>query len=294
MNYSLEELKKKSDDFLNNLVEKVEESKKSNKFKKEVDGRFWVPTFDDEGKTTAIFRWLGIPGSNELPWATYYDYYFEGPNGWYVEKSRWSLGQPDPMDEYNNKLWKADRKDEVRKHSRRLNYVSNIYMISDNGNHENDGKVFLYRYGKKIKTNKIDKIMFPPQGSTQKRENPFDIVNGRNFILEAIKQGDYPNYDASTWEMERSPLTNSDEELNRIINSMYSLKEFTDPENFKSYDDLKARMNQVFGIGSSSSEVKKIEHELSKQVNDSVEKQLSNDEAEFNVDDIINQVIGNK
>lgn len=217
------------------------------------DDRLWKPTRDKAGNGYAIIRFLPAPEGNPTPWTEYFDHGFQGPSGqWYIEKCLSTLGQEDPVMEYNSKLWNSTDKDDsperkqARDQKRRRNFVANIMVISDSANPENEGKVFLYKFGKKI----FDKIMdaMQPQFEDEEPINPFDFWDGANFKLKIRKQDNgWPTYDKSEFA-EPSALRDDDDELEKIYESLYDLREFTDPATFKSYDELKAKMERVLGL----------------------------------------------
>ena len=214
-----------------------------------VDDRIWKPTVDKAGNGYAVIRFLPAPNGEDLPWARFWDHAFQGPTGqWYIEKSLTSINQDDPVSQLNSKLWNSgieDDKATVRKQKRRLNYVSNIMVLSDPGNPENEGKVFLYKFGKKI----YDMIMdvMQPQFQDEQPVNPFDFWEGADFKLKIRKVEGYRNYDKSEFAAPSALLGGDDAKLEGVYNSQYALKEFTDPTNYKSYDELKAKLDMVLG-----------------------------------------------
>ena len=210
-----------------------------------VDERFWKPEVDKSGNGYAVIRFLPETGS-DLPWAQVWSHAFQGPGGWYIENSLTTLGQKDPVGELNRQLWNsgADSDKEVaRKQKRKLSYYSNIYVVKDPLHPENEGKVFLYKYGKKIH----DKIVAAaqPQFEDETPINPFDLWKGADFKLKIVKVAGFWNYDKSEFAAQGTLGGFSDAELEEIYNKEYSLKEFTDPSNFKSYEDLETRLSLV-------------------------------------------------
>lgn len=212
------------------------------------DDRIWKPTVDKSNNGYAVIRFLPASEGSELPWNRYWDHGFKGPTGkWYIEKSLTSINQPDPVGDYNTQLWNSGieaNKDLVRKQKRRLHYVSNIYVVSDPGNPANEGKVFLFQYGKKI----FDKLMdaMQPEFEDEDALNPFDFWEGANFKLKIRDVEGYRNYDKSEFAAS-TPLSEDDETLEKIYNSMHDLREWTDPSKYKSYDELKAKLDSVLG-----------------------------------------------
>ena len=224
---------------------KQDESPASDK-KSYVDERLWKPNVDKAGNGYAVIRFLPAPNGEELPWVRVWNHAFQGPTGqWFIENSLTTLSQKDPVSEYNTQLWNSgveSDKEIARKQKRKLKYYSNIYVVSDPSNPENEGKVFLYSYGKKI----FDKLMeaMQPEFPDETPINPFDFWEGANFMLKIRKVDGYWNYDKSDFE-KTSQLKGSDEELEAIYNKQHSLAEFLAPSNFKSYDELKARLDAV-------------------------------------------------
>ena len=212
------------------------------------DTRFWKPDVDKAGNGYAVIRFLPAPEGEELPWVRLWDHGFQGPGGWYIENSLTTLGKPDPVSEYNSKLWNSGveaNKDVVRKQKRRLKYIANIYVVSDPKHPENEGKVFLYQFGKKI-FDKINEAM-NPAFEDETPINPFDFWTGANFKLKIRQVEGYRNYDKSEFDS-ASQLLDSDEALEATWKTEYSLQEFLDPKNFKSYEQLKARLDKVLGL----------------------------------------------
>ena len=229
-----------------------------------VDERIWKPELDKSGNGYAVIRFLPSPeGEDSMPWAKLWNHAFQGPTGkWFIENSLTTLNQKDPVSEYNSSLWNSgveSDKEIARRQKRKLQYYSNIYVVSDPQHPENEGKVFLFRYGKKI----FDKIMeaLQPQFEDETPLNPFDFWEGANFKLKIRKVDGYWNYDKSEFESP-SKLNEDDAILDKIYKSEYSLSEFTAPSNFKTYDELKSRLDDVLtGTQSSKSSAEDVELE---------------------------------
>jgi len=232
---------------LDKLLQQVQKDESPTTEKKSyVDERLWKPQVDKAGNGYAVIRFLPAMEGEELPWVRVWNHAFQGPTGqWYIENSLTTINQKDPVSEYNTVLWNSgveSDKELARKQKRKLKYYSNIYVVSDPANPENEGKVFLYAYGKKI----FDKLMeaMQPAFEDETAINPFDFWQGANFKLKIRKVDGYWNYDKSEFDSV-SALKSSDEELEAIYKSEYSLQEFLAPNNFKSYDELKARLDAV-------------------------------------------------
>ena len=232
---------------LDKLLSQVQAESAPQEKKSYVDERLWKPELDKSGNGYAVIRFLPAPQGEELPWVKIWKHAFQGPTGkWYIENSLTTLnGQKDPVSDYNSQLWNSgleSDKEIARKQKRKLEYYSNIYVVSDSKHPENEGKVFLFRYGKKI----FDKMMaaMQPEFEDETPINPFDFWEGANFKLKIRKVDGYWNYDASSFE-NVSALSDDDAVLEGIYKKQYSLQEFLAPTNFKSYDELKKRLDDV-------------------------------------------------
>ena len=213
------------------------------------DDRFWKPTRDKAGNGYAVVRFLPAREGEDLPWVRYWDHGFKGPTGlWYIENSLTSIGQPDPVSESNGLLWNSGRDEDkalARERKRRLHYVSNVLVVSDPDNPQNEGKVFLYKFGKKI----FDKIMdvMQPQFQDEKPVNPFDFWEGADFKLKIRQVEGYRNYDKSEFASPTGLYEGDDEKLEAVYNRLHSLSDFLDPKNYKSYAELSAKLSKVLG-----------------------------------------------
>ena len=242
---SFAELKKQRAAAIANMVKAAE----STDSKSYGDDRFWAPTVDKSGNGYAVIRFLPANSAEDLPWVRYWDHGFKGPTGkWYIEKSLTSIGQADPVSEMNTQLWNSgieSDKEIARQRKRRLHHVSNILVISDSANPANEGKVFLYKYGKKI----FDKIMdvMQPQFEDETPVNPFDFWGGANFKLKIRNVEGYRNYDKSEFDSSTELFGGDDAKLEALFDQLYDIKEFTDPENYKSYAELKKKLYDVLG-----------------------------------------------
>jgi hypothetical protein len=243
---SFASLKKQSS--LGSLTAKlVKEVEKSNKGGGASDDRLWKPEVDKAGNGYAVVRFLPAPDGEDLPWAKLYSHAFQGPGGWYIENSLTTMGQKDPVSEYNSELWNtgidAD-KETARKQKRKLSYYANIYVVKDPANPDNEGRVFLYKFGKKI----FDKIMSAMQPEFEDEEpiNPFDFWAGADFKIKIKKVAGYWNYDSSEFARPGA-LLDDDDAMEAIWKKEYSLAELTAPDQFKTYDELKTRMDYVLG-----------------------------------------------
>jgi len=246
---SLSELRKNRGNF-DSLMKEVEKIANPTNEKRGDDDRLWKPSVDKAGNGQAVLRFLPAPPGEELPWVRVYDHGFQGPTGkWYIENSLTTINKPDPLGELNSELWNSGieaNKEIARKQKRRLSYISNVLVVKDPSNPENEGKVFLYKYGKKI-FDKIKDVM-QPTFEDEKPVNPFDLWEGANFKLRIRQVEGYRNYDKSEFDG-NTPLDENEDKLEAIWKQTHSLAAFLDPSNFKSYDELKTKLNTVLGSG---------------------------------------------
>jgi hypothetical protein len=245
---SFADLKKQSS--LGSLTQKlVKEVEKMNTTGGGADERLWKPELDKTGNGYAVIRFLPSPDGEDIPWAKLYSHAFQGPGGWYIENSLTTTGGKDPVSDYNRELWNSGNeadKDTVRKQKRKLSYYSNIYVVKDQVNPQNEGKVFLFKYGKKI----FDKVMeaMQPEFEDETPINPFDFWQGANFKLKIVKKDGYWNYDKSEFDSP-SPLLEDDDALEALWKKQYSLTAVTAADQFKTYDVLEKRLKYVLGQG---------------------------------------------
>jgi hypothetical protein len=246
---SFANLKSKRSAAISQLVAAAEKVGGGGEQKSYGDDRFWKPTVDKAGNGYAVIRFLPAAEGEDLPWVRYWDHGFKGPTGlWYIENSLTSIGQPDPVSETNSVLWNSGREEDkaiARDRKRRLHYVSNIYVVSDPSNPANEGKVFLFKFGKKI----FDKIMdvMQPQFQDEAPVNPFDFWEGADFKLKIRNVEGYRNYDKSEFAKQAPLLDGDDSELEDIYGKLNKLQDFIDPKNYKSYDELKTKLARVLG-----------------------------------------------
>jgi hypothetical protein len=262
---SFNDLKKQSS--LGSLTAKlVKEVEKMSTTSNGADERLWKPEMDKTGNGFAVIRFLPAPEGEELPWAKMYSHAFQGPGGWYIENSLTTVGGKDPVSEFNRELWNSGSeadKETVRKQKRKLSYYSNIYVVKDPTNPQNEGKVFLFKYGKKI----FDKIMeaMQPEFEDETPINPFDFWQGANFKLKIVKKDGYWNYDKSEFDRV-APLLDDDDALEAVWKKEYSLAAVTAPDQFKSYEDLEKRLKYV--LGQKSANRPRLDEEVEDEDND--------------------------
>jgi len=243
---SFSDLKKQSK--LGNLTAKlVKEVEKMNNNSTGGDDRLWKLECDKSGNGYAVIRFLPAPDGEDLPFVKLYSHAFQGPGGWYIENSLTTLGQKDPVSEYNTMLWNNGTdagKEQARKQKRKLTYMANIYVVKDPANPANEGKVFLYKFGKKI----FDKLTaaMQPEFEDEEAIDPFDFWQGANFKLKAKNVAGYRNYDSSEFARPDA-LLDDDDAMEAVWKKEYSLAELVAADQFKTYDDLKKRMDYVLG-----------------------------------------------
>jgi hypothetical protein len=244
---------KKSNDNLSRLlteVDKVNTPQKSNNSNQ--DERFWRPELDKSGNGYAVIRFLPESEGEELPWVRIFNHGFQGPTGkWYIENSLTTLNQKDPVAEHNSVLWNSGteaNKDIARKQKRRLSYIANVLVVSDPKHPENEGQVKLFKFGKKI----FDKItdQMKPQFEDEVPVNPFDPWTGTNFKLKIRKVEGFTNYDKSEFDSKSALFEGDDAKIEALWKTQYNLSEFIAPSNFKSYDELKAKLDLVLNLNS--------------------------------------------
>ena len=241
---SFSDLKRKSQNSFATLTKELEKANSNSSS----DDRFWKPSVDAAGNGFAVIRFLPAPDGEDIPWAKLYSHAFQGPGGWYIENSLTTTNQKDPVGEVNRRLWNSGSdadKEVARKQKRKLTYYANIYVVSDKANPENEGKVFLYKFGKKI----FDKLMaaMQPEFEDEKPVNPFDLWEGANFKLKITNVAGYWNYDKSEFA-QPSALAADDDTMEKTWRQAHSLTQFTAPDQFKSYEELQERLNLVLGI----------------------------------------------
>ena len=241
---SLENLKRTNS--LDKLLGEVKKENAPQEKKSYKDERLWKPEVDKSGNGYAVIRFLPAVEGEDMPWAKVWNHAFQGPTGqWYIENSLTTLGKNDPVSEMNSAYWNTgieSDKEIARKQKRKLQYFSNIYVVSDSKHPENEGKVFLFRYGKKI----FDKLMaaMQPEFEDEKAINPFDFWEGANFKLKIRKVAGYWNYDSSDFD-KASAIFDNDAQIEEVWKTQYPLGEFSAASNFKSYEELKTRLDAV-------------------------------------------------
>jgi len=225
----------------------VEETNKHNSGGYDRDERLWSPETDKAGNGYAVIRFLPPSKGETVPFVRIFSHGFQGKGGWYIENSLSTLNQNDPCGEYNSVLWNRGDdagKEQARAQKRKLSYYANVYILKDPAHPENEGKVFIYRFGKKI-YDKLNDLMHP-EFDDEAPINPYDLWEGANFKLKIRKVEGWPNYDKSEFDA-AGPLLNDDAVLETVWESQYALQELLDPKNFKSYPELAAKLARALG-----------------------------------------------
>jgi len=273
----------KSSSNLDKLTKAIEQLNSNQNNQDSNEDNFWRPEVDKAGNGYAVIRFLPAPavdGDDGLPWTKIYTHGFQGPGGWYIENSLTSLNQKDPVSEYNSELWNSGieaNKEIARKQKRRLTYISNVLIIEDPKHPENNGQVKLFKFGKKI-FDKITDAMNPPPEFGETPVNPFDLWKGANFKLKIRKVEGYQNYDKSEFDAPTALYDGDDAKLEALWKSEYSLKQFLDPKEFKSYDELKVRLTRVLGAPATTAKTSTVETATPSVSEPSIEPSLDEDE----------------
>ena len=242
-------LKKNRQSQLANLTQQLEKSQQTNNYE---DERMWKVTRDKSGTGSAIIRFLPPSDGESTPWVRLFTHGFQGPGGWYIENSRTTINEKDPVSEFNSSLWNNGTdagKDQARKQKRRLEYYSNILVLEDPANPANNGQVKLFKYGKKIHE-KITDLM-SPEFADETPVNPFDLWEGANFRLKIRQLDGWPNYDRSEFDRPTA-LFDDDTKLEEVWNKQYKLQELISEDKFKPYDELKSKLDRVLGLQTAS------------------------------------------
>ena len=242
---SLAALKKQSN--ISSLIDEFNKQTTPQDTKSFDDDRFWKPELDKSGNGYAVIRFLPAPDGEDIPWQRMFTHSFQGPGGWYIENSLTTINKNDPVGEVNRRLWNSGSeadKETARRQKRKLSYYTNIYVVTDTKHPEHEGKVCLYKFGKKI----FDKVMeaMQPQFDDEEAINPFDLWKGANFKLKIRKVDGFWNYDKSEFDAV-TPLLDTDAALEKVYDAEYPLKPFHEESNFKSYTELKEKMERVLG-----------------------------------------------
>jgi len=237
---------------LSKLTKAIEATNQTNEGGSKDDTRFWQPEVDKAGNGMAVIRFLPAPqvdGDDALPWVRVFSHGFQGPGGWLIDNCLTTLNEKCPVCEHNNTLWNSGieaNKDIARKQKRKLSYIANVLIVSDPANKSNEGQIKLFKFGKKI-FDKITEAM-NPEFADETPINPFDLWEGANFKLKIRNVEGYRNYDKSEFADKSALFDGDDEKLEALWKTEYSLKEFLERKNFKTYDQLKQRLDKALGF----------------------------------------------
>lgn len=248
-------LKQSRESSLDKLAKEMAKMQKG----RSVDERFWRCETDKAGNGTAVVRFLPAPASEEVPFVRLWHHAFKGPGGaWYFENSLTTIDKQDPVSELNSKMWNEGDKGKAiaRAQKRKLKYITNVYIVKDAAKPENEGKVFLFSFGKKI-FDKLNEKMEPAFADDPKL-NPFDLWNGANFKLRICKVAGFTNYDNSSFEP-AAPLHKDDAKMETVWQQTYPLQPFVAVDQFKSYKELKDKLEKVLAIPTGDSPVETAE-----------------------------------
>ena len=272
---SFKDLKKNRMSNLESLSKQVEKLAEKTNFE---DDRIWKCERDKSGNGYAVIRFLPASNNEDMPWVQMWAHGFKGPGGWYIENSLTTLGKEDPVSKANTALWNSgveSDKNIARDRKRKLSYYSNILVLEDSANAENEGKVFLFRYGKKI-FEKITSVM-NPEFKDETPLNPFDFWEGANFKIKIRQVDGYANYDKSEFANQSKLFDGDDAKCEAIWKQQHSLQDLVTVDKFKSYQELEARFNTV--VGSSSDFEETIDSEDA--VEPAVKESSSDDSLEY-------------
>lgn len=258
MALSFAELKKNRSTSLTKLAEEVNKMQAGNTPTE--DDRIWYPAVDKAGNGFAVVRFLPAPAGEDVPFVRMWSHAFQGPGGWYIENSLTTIGQQDPIAEMNSELWNSTTDDDsparktVRARKRKLTYISNVLVLKDPANPENEGKVKIYKYGKKV-FDKLNEAM-NPQFEDEEPMNPFDLWEGADFKIKIRQVEGYRNYDKSEFDKQR-PLFDNDDEIETVWKQAYSLQDFIAPDKFKTYEELQKQLNKALKVSATNTPAKK-------------------------------------
>lgn len=291
---------KKNSGSKNNLerLTKYAEELGGNK-KRQADERFWYPAVDKAGNGSALIRFLPTPDGGQHEFVRLFTHGFQEKR-WFIENCPTTIGGKCPVCEHNSELWntgveahkalvrgsgnKAGRK-------RQLSYIANIYVIKDPANPENEGKVFLFRYGKKIH-DMIQFAMKPPADGIEEIDpiDPYDLWEGANFKMVIRNVDGRRNYDKSGF-LASTPLMKDDAKLEEIWKSEYDIEEFVSKGSFKDYNTLMTQFNAALGAvapQTTRQAVEEVEEQWSKtdELNDEQPRRVeANDDVISDADD---------
>lgn len=275
----IKKLKKESTNSVSALREKIENSQKNDR-----SNDFWEAKLDAKKEGFAVIRFLPPVEGETSEFVKLYRHWFKGPGGIYDEKSRTTIGQSDPVADYNNIRWEAGYQDEVRDRKRRVKYIANIVVLQHALNPEDEGKVFQFQFGQKI----FEKLVAAMEGDENDPDivpiNPFCLFEGANFKLRIGRVQDYANYDKSGFQSPSALFDGDEKKLEEIMTQAKSLEQYIDPKTFKSYDELQTRFNRVVGLNEVLSDM---ETEVEEKTT-SKSRKVKDDDADIDIDELLN------
>ena len=270
---------------LSKLTKAIEATNQTGEGGSKDDNRFWQPEVDKAGNGMAVIRFLPAPqvdGEDALPWVRVFSHGFQGPGGWLIDNCLTTLNEKCPVCEHNNTLWNSGieaNKDIARKQKRKLSYVANVLIVSDPANKTNEGQVKLFKFGKKI-FDKITEAM-NPEFADETPINPFDLWEGANFKLKIRNVEGYRNYDKSEFAEKSALYDGDDEKLEALWKSEYGLKEFLERKNFKTYDQLKQRLDKALGFDGAAPAPKSKAADITAEDTSIIDKSIGEDDEDL-------------
>ncbi len=256
-----------------NFTQKLAEMKKKEEESKSFgDSRFWRFTFDKATmKGSAIIRFLpDRPSDDALPYVNYFSHWFNYHDGSqtlvYNQNCITSIGKQCPVCTKNRKYWKSPHPEDekiARDRKRKSHFVSNILVIKDPANPDNEGKVFLWDFGPQL-ASYYKRAMFGPDKDDEDFDEekdysselwyPQDFFEGANFLVKSTKKKNskFLTYTISKWA-DPSPIFEGldedemEEKLDEIFKKVTPLDEWMEPDKFPSEDETRKKLACILG-----------------------------------------------
>lgn len=242
---TFDQLKKNSNTLSKDLFSKLKQSKEKKSYD---DDRFWKAKQDSAGNASAVIRFLPSPDTDE-PFIQLFAHGFQNNGKFFIHNCPTTKGKTCPVCDSNKQLWNSgldSDKDIARDRKRRQSFISNILVVNDPANPDNNGKVFLFKYGKKIHEKVLDAMI--PEDITESPVDVFNMFEGVNFKLKIKKVAGYTNFDSSVFDQKVTAICDGKEDLmKQVFASSHSLAAFLADDQFKSHDDLEKELNKVLG-----------------------------------------------